>query len=88
MLSSPLSYDLISGLLWLGKGGSPSPSTGWAVALRGIRRAFTGKAPVVWSSAFFPVELAWSLGLCPFSPEVAAAYIVDLGFGEEMLAAV
>ena len=44
-------------------------------ALNEIGRAYTGKAPVVWSSAFFPAELAWGLDLCPFSPEVAAAYI-------------
>jgi len=54
-------------------------------AFKEIGRAYTDKTPVVWTSAFFPVELARSLGLNPFSPEVAAAYIATLGFGEETL---
>ena len=87
VLSSPLSYSLMGGVLKLSRGSWPMESMYrmGQFALNEIGRAYTGKAPVVWSSAFFPVELAWGLGLCPFSPEVAAAYIVLLGFGEETL---
>ncbi|MGB9792000.1 MAG: 2-hydroxyacyl-CoA dehydratase subunit D, partial [Thermacetogeniaceae bacterium] len=87
VLSSPVSYRIVEGALLLAR-----KSFAWqaiyqmsrfALSLTG--RAYTGKAPVVWSSAFFPVEIAWGLGLCPFSPEVAAAFITALGFGGEEL---
>ena len=87
VLSSPLSYLLMGGVLRLTRGSWPMESMYrlGLFSVNAIGRAYTGKAPVVWSSAFFPVELAWGLDLCPFSPEVAAAYIATLGFGEETL---
>jgi benzoyl-CoA reductase/2-hydroxyglutaryl-CoA dehydratase subunit BcrC/BadD/HgdB len=87
VLSSPLTYITFGGLIRLTRGNWPLDAMYrmGLFAFNEIGRAFTGKAPVVWSSAFFPVELAWSLDLCPFSPEVAAAYIAGLGFGEETL---
>ncbi len=87
VLSSPLSFSLMGGVLRLTRGNWPMDAMYrmGQFALNEIGRAYTSKAPVVWSSAFFPVELAWGLGLCPFSPEVAAAYIAVLGFGEETL---
>jgi benzoyl-CoA reductase/2-hydroxyglutaryl-CoA dehydratase subunit BcrC/BadD/HgdB len=87
VLSSPLTYSLLNGFLRLTRASCPLDAvyrTG-LFALNEIGRAYTGKAPVVWSSAYFPVELVWSLDLCPFSPEVAAAYIAELGFAEETM---
>ncbi len=87
VLSSPVSYRIVEGALALAKKSFP-----WQAiyqmsrfALHQTGRAYTGKVPVVWSSAFFPVEIAWGLQLCPFSPEVAAAFITGMGFGPEAL---
>jgi benzoyl-CoA reductase/2-hydroxyglutaryl-CoA dehydratase subunit BcrC/BadD/HgdB len=87
VLSSPLTYTLLGGVLRLTRGNWPLDAMYQMglFAFNETGRAYIGKAPVVWSSAFFPVELAWGLGLCPFSPEVAAAYIAVLGFGEETM---
>ena len=87
VLSSPLTYTLLGGVLRLTRGNWPLDAMYQmgVFAFNETGRAYVGKAPVVWSSAFFPVELAWGLGLCPFSPEVAAAYIATLGFGEETM---
>lgn len=87
VLSSPISYRIVEGALLLARKGFAWQAiyqmSRFALSL--TRRAFSGKEPVVWSSAFFPVEIAWGLGLCPFSPEVAAAFITALGFGAEEL---
>jgi benzoyl-CoA reductase/2-hydroxyglutaryl-CoA dehydratase subunit BcrC/BadD/HgdB len=87
VLASPLTYTLLGGVLRLTRSNWPLDAMYQmgTFAFAEIGRAYTGKAPVVWSSAFFPVELAWGLGLSPFSPEVAAAYITTLGFGEETM---
>lgn len=87
VLSSPVSYRIVDGALTLARKSFP-----WQAiyqmsrfALNQTRHAYTGRVPVVWSSAFFPVEIAWSLDVCPFSPEIAAAFITALGFGGEAL---
>jgi benzoyl-CoA reductase/2-hydroxyglutaryl-CoA dehydratase subunit BcrC/BadD/HgdB len=87
VLSSRLTYTLLGGVLRLTRGNWPLDAMYQMgmFAFGEIGRAYTGIAPVVWSSAFFPVELAWSLDLCPFSPEIAAGYIAMLGFGEETM---
>lgn len=87
VLSSPLSYQLVEKALTLTRKNFEWQATYLMAkfALAQTRRAYTGKVPVIWTSAFFPVELVWGLDLCPFSPEVAAAFITALGFGEEAL---
>jgi benzoyl-CoA reductase/2-hydroxyglutaryl-CoA dehydratase subunit BcrC/BadD/HgdB len=87
LLTSPLTYSLMGGALRLSRGTWPLEATYrmGMFACSETRRAFAGKVPVVWTSAFFPVELAWGLDLCPFSPEVAAAYLASLGLGEDAL---
>lgn len=87
VLSSPFSYRVVAGALKLGRKSFPWQATYLLgrFALQATERAYSRKVPVVWTSAFFPVEIAWSLGLCPFSPEIAAAFIAGLGFGTEML---
>ena len=56
VLSSPLSYSLMSGVLRLTRGSWPMDAMYrmGQFTVHEIRRAYTGKAPVVWSSAFFP----------------------------------
>ncbi|KUK41618.1 MAG: 2-hydroxyglutaryl-CoA dehydratase D-component [Clostridia bacterium 62_21] len=54
-------------------------------ALRETERAFAGNNPVVWTSAFFPTEIAHALGFVVFSPEVASALLASLGLAEECL---
>jgi len=87
VLSSPLTYQLVEKALLLARGGFRWRATYLMgrFALTQTRRAYTGKVPVVWTSAFFPVEIVWGLGLCPFSPEVAAAFITSLGFVDRAL---
>lgn len=89
VLSSPFSYRLLAGVLKMGRKSFPWQSTYLLgrFALQATEQAYSRKVPVVWTSAFFPVEIVWSLGLCPFSPEIAAAFIAALGFGAEMLSA-
>ncbi len=88
VLTSPLSYKMVGAALALARRSFQWQATYQMArfALAQTRRAFAGKDPVVWTSAFFPTEIVWALGLCPFSPEVAAAFITSLGFGEDVLA--
>lgn len=87
VLSSPLTYQLVERALKLARGSFPSQASYMMArfALAQTGRAFSRKVPVVWTSAFFPVEIVWGLNLCPFSPEVAAAFLASLGFAEEAL---
>lgn len=87
VLSSPLTYQLVEKALWLARKGFRWRATYLMArfALAQTKKAYTGEAPVVWTSAFFPVEIVWGLGLCPFSPEVAAAFITSLGFADQAL---
>ncbi len=52
-----------------------------------IKEAFQHSDKLVWSSAFFPTEILYALGVTHFSPEVASAVTASLGFQEQFLAA-
>jgi benzoyl-CoA reductase/2-hydroxyglutaryl-CoA dehydratase subunit BcrC/BadD/HgdB len=87
MLHTPLSYRLMESVLKLGRKSFPLDAVYrlGLFALQATRCSYIQQEPVVWTSAFFPVEIVWSLGLTPFSPEIAAAFTAGLGYGQEML---
>ena len=50
------------------------------------RRAYGHKQPVIWMSAFSPVEIAYALGAVPFMPEIVASLIAYLGQSQRAIA--
>ncbi|HHY45839.1 MAG TPA: 2-hydroxyacyl-CoA dehydratase [Firmicutes bacterium] len=54
-------------------------------ALEETVRAFNGKAPTAWTSAFAPSELLRGMGLTLFSPEAASAVLSAFGLATQML---
>lgn len=53
--------------------------------LEQLSKAYQRKGVLVWSSAFFPTELFYALGVNHFSPEVTAAVSASFGFQEKLL---
>ncbi len=49
-------------------------------------RAYSRKEPVVWMSAFTPVEIAYGLGAVPFMPEITSAVVAHLGRSRQAIA--
>ncbi|MDI6710146.1 MAG: 2-hydroxyacyl-CoA dehydratase family protein [Thermoanaerobacterales bacterium] len=47
--------------------------------------AYRRKNPVAWTSAFFPTELLYAMGIVPFAPETASAAAASLGVAEAAL---
>lgn len=87
VLSSSLTYTFVEQILKLTRKNFRWQSTYLMckLALSQTKRAYSQKTPVIWTSAFFPVEIIWGLGLCPFSPEVASSFITGIGYGQEVL---
>lgn len=78
----PLIYSLGLALLRCGLLKFPYKAAALMVeyGLEQHKRAYSGREPFVWTSAFFPTELVHALGLPLFSPEVAAALAASFGF--------
>jgi len=53
--------------------------------LRATADALAGKGPAAWTTAFFPTEILYAMGITPFSPEVASALLASLGYGDQLL---
>ncbi|MEW5761708.1 MAG: 2-hydroxyacyl-CoA dehydratase family protein [Bacillota bacterium] len=85
VLRSPWTYRLLRGAVRHSHFPLETSRQMALYALQQTERAYTGVAPVVWTSAFFPTEIPHALGLTVFSPEVAAALLASLGLAEECL---
>jgi benzoyl-CoA reductase/2-hydroxyglutaryl-CoA dehydratase subunit BcrC/BadD/HgdB len=49
-------------------------------------RAYAHKQPVIWMSAFSPVEIAYALRAVPFMPEIAASLVAYLNQSQRAIA--
>lgn len=52
-----------------------------------FHKAYLGKKPCIFTSAFVPNELIYGLGGVPFLPEAASGFAASFGFAKESLAA-